>query len=91
MATLAPVASATEIDAVVAYSSELNRCFLLPIAEVAGMRGVHLRLDAPKNNQAQRIKWAADYELESMIENLRSPPTAPSGQWLNCGCRFPGL
>jgi hypothetical protein len=63
--------TATEIDAVVAYSPELNRCFLLPIAEVAGMRGVHLRLETPKNNQAQRIKWASDYELEPMIRDLR--------------------
>ncbi len=64
--------SPSEIDAVAAYSSELNRCFLLPIAEVAGMRGVHLRLEAPKNNQVQRIKWAADYKLESMIESSQS-------------------
>jgi hypothetical protein len=83
--------SPSEIDAVVAYSSELNRCFLLPIAEVAGMRGVHLRLEAPKNNQAQGIKWAADYELEPMIERLCSASTASGDQWLNCGCRFPGL
>src|ERR1700760_2444958 len=64
--------SPSEIDAVAAYSSELNRCFLLPIAEVANMRGVHLRLETPRNNQAQRIKWASDYALEPMIEKLQS-------------------
>lgn len=67
--------SPSEIDAVAAYSSELNQCFLLPIAEVAGMRGVHLRLEAPKNNQAQRIKWASDYELEPVLEKLESGST----------------
>jgi hypothetical protein len=66
--------SSTEIDAVVAYSGELNRCFLLPIAEVAGMRGVYLRLEMPRNNQALRIKWAGDYELQPMIEMLQSAP-----------------
>jgi hypothetical protein len=67
--------SASEIDAVVAYSSDLDRSFLLPIAEVAGMRGVHLRLNAPRNNQARGVKWARDYELEPMIQKLQSAPT----------------
>lgn len=49
--------SAEEIDAVAAYSFELKQSFLLPIAEVAGMRGVSLRLESTRNNQARRVKW----------------------------------
>lgn len=72
--------SADEIDAVGAYSAELKRCFLLPIAEVQGMRGVHLRLDPSGNNQARGVRWANDYELEPMIRRLRTagrPPDSP--------------
>ena len=64
--------SADEVDAVGAYSAELSRCFLLPITEVEGMRGVHLRLDPSGNNQARRVRWADDYELEAMLWRLRS-------------------
>jgi hypothetical protein len=43
--------------------AQLHRSFLMPIPEVAGRRGIHLRLDPTKNNQAEGIKWARDYEL----------------------------
>lgn len=68
--------TATEIDAVGAYSHELQRCFLIPVSEVSGRRGIHLRLDPTRNNQAQRIKWARDYELPAMIGQLRAGPDA---------------
>jgi hypothetical protein len=61
-----------EVDAIAAYSPELHRGFLIPISEVSGHRATHLRLDPTKNNQAQEIKWARDYELASGIERLRS-------------------
>jgi hypothetical protein len=66
--------SASEIDAVAVYSAELNRSFLLPVAEVSGMRDISLRLDATRNNQAQGVRWASDYELEPMITRLRNAP-----------------
>ena len=69
--------SATEIDAVVAYSPELNRSFLLPIAEVAGRRGVHLRLEPARNRQSKGVRWAEDYSLERTIGRLRNGQTAP--------------
>ena len=72
--------SPSEIDAVVAYSTELKRSFLLPIAEVAGRRGAHLRFEATRNNQAEGIKWAADYELAPMINKLRNAPH------VDCSC-----
>jgi hypothetical protein len=53
-----------QIDAIGAYSRELGRCYLIPITEVAGVRSIRLRLDPTANNQALRIHWAHDYELE---------------------------
>jgi hypothetical protein len=72
--------SPSEIDAVIAYSTELNRSFLLPIADVAEMRGAYLRLEPTRNNQAEGIKWAGDYELEPMIDKLRN------AQHVDCSC-----
>jgi len=66
--------SASEIDAVAVYSAELNRSFLIPVAEVAGMRDVSLRLDSTRNNQAQGVRWASDYELKPMIRRLQNVP-----------------
>jgi hypothetical protein len=63
--------AATEIDAVAAYSPHLNRCFLLPIDQVAGRNAIHLRLDPTKNNQAERIKWARDYEFRAVMQRLK--------------------
>jgi PD-(D/E)XK endonuclease len=69
--------SADEIDAVGAYSVELRRCFLLPIAEVEGMRGVHLRLAPSGNHQARGVRWANDYALDAMVRRLRAAGRLP--------------
>jgi len=66
--------TAEEIDAVGAFSPELQRCFLIPIDEASGRRAIHLRLDATKNNQAERVKWARDYEFAAVIDRLRRSP-----------------
>jgi hypothetical protein len=66
--------TADEIDAIAAYSPDLHRCFLIPISEASERRALHLRLDPTKNNQAQGIKWARDYEFASGIDRLRSAP-----------------
>jgi hypothetical protein len=63
--------TATEIDAIGAYSPELRRCFLIPISEVSGRGTIYLRLDPTRNNQAVGIKWAQEYELEAMIALLQ--------------------
>lgn len=63
-----------EVDAICAYSPEVKRCFLVPIYEVCGRHAIHLRLDPTKNNQADGIRWADDYELEAMIGRRRSAP-----------------
>jgi hypothetical protein len=64
--------TAAEVDAIGAYSAELESCFLIPIAEVNERRGVHLRLEPARNNQARRIRWAHDYEFGAMVLGLRS-------------------
>jgi hypothetical protein len=66
--------TAEEIDAVVAFSPELQRCFLIPIDEVAGRSAIHLRLDATKNNQAEGVNWARDYDFAAAIDRLRRNP-----------------
>lgn len=66
--------TAAEIDAVCAYSPELHRCFLIPVAEITERSAIHLRLDPARNNQALGIKWARDYELAAMIRRLRCGP-----------------
>jgi hypothetical protein len=64
--------TAAEVDAIAAYSPELHRGFLIPIEEASGRRSIQLRLDATKNNQAEEIKWARDYEFAPGVERLRS-------------------
>lgn len=56
-----------EIDAIAAYSSEREKCYLIPIDEVADVSEIRLRLDPALNNQAIRIRWAHQYELERSI------------------------
>jgi PD-(D/E)XK endonuclease len=66
--------TADEVDAIIAFSPELQRCFLIPISEASGRRALYLRLNPTRNNQAQGIKWARDYDLATMIQRLRPQP-----------------
>ena len=59
-----------EIDAFGVYCADLDKTYLLPIAEVAGQAQVHLRIDATKNNQRVGLKWAAHYEFPGAIAQL---------------------
>jgi hypothetical protein len=63
--------TADEVDAIIAFSPELQRCFLIPISEASGRSALYLRLSPTRNNQAQGIKWARDYDLATMIRRLR--------------------
>jgi hypothetical protein len=68
--------TAEEIDAIGAYAPDLRRCFLIPIVEACCRRTIHLRLEPAKNNQAEGIKWAEDYALESTLARwCRVAPT----------------
>lgn len=72
--------TAEEVDAIGVYAPELRSCFLIPIAEVAGRRAIHLRLDPARNNQAQGIKWARDYDLATVLAGLRSADASPAAE-----------
>jgi hypothetical protein len=59
--------SAEEIDAIAIYCHPLNRCFLLPIEELAGQSYLHLRLAPARNNQRALVRMADDYDIAKMI------------------------
>jgi PD-(D/E)XK nuclease superfamily protein len=63
--------SAEEVDAIAAYSLELDRCFLIPIALVADRPSIGLRVEPSRNNQRQRINWADDFDLAATLRRLR--------------------
>ncbi len=60
--------NASEVDAIAAYSPDTGRCYLMPIADVAGRSVVHLRLEPTANNQRVAIKYAAHYELGAIAQ-----------------------
>jgi hypothetical protein len=62
--------SAEEIDAIAVYCHELNRCFLLPIEEVAGISYLHLRLTHARNNQRALVRMADEWDLAKMVAHL---------------------
>ena len=59
--------SVEEVDAIGIYCEPLNRCFLVPIEEVAGQSHLHLRLAPARNNQRALVRMAEDYDLAKMI------------------------
>jgi hypothetical protein len=69
--------SSDDIDAIAAYCPTTRRSYLLPISEVAGRSLIHIRLSAPKNNQASDVRWARDYELASAVSRLRLSASDP--------------
>jgi hypothetical protein len=60
--------SAQEIDAIATYSPDTDRCYLIPIAEVEGRSAISFRIAPTRNNQAERVRWARDYELSRSLE-----------------------
>jgi hypothetical protein len=59
--------SAEEVDAIAAYCSDIDRCYLLFPSSFVGHPMVQLRLSPPRNNQRRRINWAEDFEFEATI------------------------
>jgi prevent-host-death family protein len=62
--------SEDEIDLVAIYCDALDRCYLLPIALVAGRRGIQLRVTPPRNGQRACLNLAVDFELPGAIAQL---------------------
>jgi PD-(D/E)XK endonuclease len=65
--------SASEIDAIAAYSMELRRCVFIPIDEIPGRSYVQLRLEPCRNNQRVGVNWAEDFDLEARLTALLGP------------------
>jgi hypothetical protein len=59
--------SSDEIDAIAIYSPDTDRSYLIPAREVDGCTTISLRLGPTRNNQAIKVRWAQDYELERSI------------------------
>ncbi|MCC6223901.1 MAG: hypothetical protein IT201_10485 [Thermoleophilia bacterium] len=56
----------SEIDVVVAHSTELDRCYALPRFVFAGRSYVQLRTAPARNNQRAGVRWAADFEFDAL-------------------------
>jgi hypothetical protein len=66
-----------EVDAFAVYCRETAVVYLIPIRDVDNTTKAWLRVDPPKNNQHDRVRWAADYEIGRVaIEGLRAPSGA---------------
>ena len=59
--------TAAEVDAIAAYSFELDRSFIIPIDLVEGRPSIVLRLSPCRNNQKRRINWADDFDLAATL------------------------
>ncbi len=62
--------SEDEIDLVAVYCGDLDRCYLLPSALIAGSREIHLRVSPARNAQRACINVATDFELSGAIAQL---------------------
>jgi hypothetical protein len=62
------VYTADEIDAIAAYCPENERCYYVPAAEIAGRVAFQLRLAPTRNNQADGVNWAVEYELGAIAQ-----------------------
>jgi PD-(D/E)XK endonuclease len=59
--------SASEIDAFAAFSPDTGKCYYLEMSEFAGHTEVSLRLHRTKNNQAEGVRWARNYEFGATL------------------------
>ena len=56
-----------EVDAFAVYSPDVDKCYLLPANLWVLNRHVNLRLGPTRNNQAEKINWAKDYEFAATL------------------------
>ena len=73
--------SEREVDLIAIYCGELDRSFLIPIQEVAGMAAFQLRVTPARNNQRLCINLAEQYEFPGAVAQLaRASPWHGGGQ-----------
>jgi PD-(D/E)XK endonuclease len=59
-----------EVDLFGVYCHDLDRCFLLPSATVAGMRDIRLRLTPTRNSQLACINLADEFDFDGAVAQL---------------------
>jgi hypothetical protein len=62
-----------EIDAIAAYSGDLDRCFFIPFPEIPGRTCVQLRLLRSRNNQRLGINWAEHFDFAARLTARLGP------------------
>lgn len=62
------VYSANEIDLFAIYVKDLDEVFVVPVEDVEGQHGLHLRLRPARNNQSVGVKWAEQYRLGAVAQ-----------------------
>jgi hypothetical protein len=62
-----------EIDAIAAFSAQLNRCYLISLDRFDGRSALQLRLGPARNNQQAGINWADDFGFEARLKALSGP------------------
>jgi hypothetical protein len=72
-----------EIDFFGVYCPDTRAVYLVPIADVATTTGAMLRVTAPRNGQARRIRLAAPYEI-GRVAPARAGPDATAGASGSC-------
>ena len=65
--------TSAEVDIIIAYCAEVDRCFVLPPRLFVGRRQVHLRLAPSRNNQREGINWADNFAFEHLQCALAGP------------------
>jgi hypothetical protein len=58
--------SVNDIDLIVGYCRELERCYVVSAERFDGRHQIDLRLTPTRNRQSQRINWARDFEFERL-------------------------
>jgi hypothetical protein len=63
-----------QVDFFGVYCATTSGVYLVPIEDAPQDHVARLRLTPSRNNQLDRIRWAADYEIGRVaIEGLRAP------------------
>jgi hypothetical protein len=60
--------AADEVDGIAAYCPDLDACFYIPIADIAGKAATHLRLVPTRNGQQAGVTMARDYRLGAVAQ-----------------------
>ena len=75
--------TSSEVDAIAAYSSDLDRCFLIPIELAARRPTLALRIAPTRNNQRRGINWADEFDFAATLRRHQ-------GAVAQLGERMPG-